>query len=34
VRISNCYLDNGDDAIVLKAGKDADGLRSTGPPRM
>ena len=27
VRISNCYLDNGDDAIVLKAGKDADGLR-------
>ena len=27
VRIANCYLDNGDDAIVLKAGKDADGLR-------
>ena len=27
VRIANCYLDSGDDAIVLKAGKDADGLR-------
>ena len=27
VRIANCYLDNGDDAIVLKSGKDADGLR-------
>ncbi len=27
VRVSDCYLDNGDDAIVLKAGKDADGLR-------
>ncbi|HVT89461.1 MAG TPA: glycoside hydrolase family 28 protein [Tepidisphaeraceae bacterium] len=27
VRISDCNLDNGDDAIVLKAGKDADGLR-------
>ena len=27
VRIANCYLDNGDDAIVLKAGRDADGLR-------
>ena len=31
VRISNCYLDNGDDAIVLKAGKDADGLRGNRP---
>jgi hypothetical protein len=31
VRISNCYLDNGDDAIVLKAGKDADGLRVNRP---
>ena len=31
VRISNCYLDNGDDAIVFKAGKDADGLRVNRP---
>ena len=31
VRISNCYLDNGDDAITLKAGKDADGLRVNRP---
>jgi len=31
VRIANCYLDNGDDAIVLKAGKDADGLRVNRP---
>ncbi|MES1256987.1 MAG: glycoside hydrolase family 28 protein, partial [Acidobacteriota bacterium] len=31
VRISDCYLDNGDDAIVLKAGKDADGLRVNRP---
>jgi polygalacturonase len=31
VRISNCYLDTGDDAIVLKAGKDADGLRVNRP---
>lgn len=30
-RISNCYLDNGDDAITLKAGKDADGLRVNRP---
>src|SRR5581483_5669099 len=27
VRISNCYIDTGDDGIVIKAGKDADGLR-------
>jgi len=27
VRISDSYFDNGDDAITLKAGKDADGLR-------
>jgi polygalacturonase len=27
VRISDCYIDTGDDGIVLKAGKDADGLR-------
>ena len=31
VRVSNCYLDAGDDAITLKAGKDADGLRVNRP---
>lgn len=31
VRIAQCYLDNGDDAITLKAGKDADGLRVNRP---
>ncbi|MGP8243851.1 MAG: glycoside hydrolase family 28 protein [Bryobacteraceae bacterium] len=31
VRISDSYLDNGDDAITLKAGKDADGLRVNRP---
>ena len=31
VRIAGCYLDNGDDAITLKAGKDADGLRVNRP---
>lgn len=31
VRIDNCYLDNGDDALVLKSGKDADGLRVNRP---
>ncbi|MGP8245839.1 MAG: glycoside hydrolase family 28 protein [Bryobacteraceae bacterium] len=31
VRISNCYLDSGDDAITLKAGKDADGMRVNRP---
>ena len=27
VRISDAYIDTGDDGIVLKSGKDADGLR-------
>ena len=31
VRISDCYIDTGDDGIVLKAGKDADGLRVNRP---
>jgi len=31
VRISNCYVDTGDDGIVIKAGKDADGLRVNRP---
>ncbi|HVW19644.1 MAG TPA: glycoside hydrolase family 28 protein [Opitutaceae bacterium] len=31
VRISDCSLDDGDDAITLKAGKDADGLRVNRP---
>lgn len=31
VRVSDCYLDCGDDAITLKAGKDADGLRVNRP---
>ena len=31
VRISNCFLDTGDDAICLKSGKDADGLRVNRP---
>jgi polygalacturonase len=31
VRISNCYIDTGDDGIVIKAGKDADGLRVSRP---
>jgi polygalacturonase len=31
VRISDCDLDAGDDSIVLKAGKDADGLRVNRP---
>jgi len=31
VRISNCNLDAGDDAITLKAGKDADGRRVNRP---
>jgi len=31
VRISNCYIDTGDDGIVIKAGKDADGLRVNHP---
>ena len=31
VRISNCYIDTGDDGIVIKSGKDADGLRVNRP---
>ena len=31
VRISDCYLDTGDDAICLKSGKDTDGLRVNRP---
>jgi len=31
VRIADSYFDNGDDAITLKAGKDADGLRVNRP---
>ncbi|HVU33550.1 MAG TPA: glycoside hydrolase family 28 protein [Opitutaceae bacterium] len=31
VRISDCYVDTGDDGIVIKAGKDADGLRVNRP---
>ena len=31
VRISNCYIDTGDDGIVIKAGKDSDGLRVNRP---
>jgi polygalacturonase len=31
VRIANCYIDTGDDGIVIKAGKDGDGLRVNRP---
>ena len=31
VSIANCYIDTGDDGIVIKAGKDADGLRVNRP---
>lgn len=31
VRISDCYVDTGDDGIVIKSGKDADGLRVNRP---
>jgi polygalacturonase len=31
IRVSNCYIDTGDDGIVIKAGKDADGLRVNRP---
>jgi polygalacturonase len=31
VRISNDYIDTGDDGIVIKSGKDADGLRVNRP---
>ncbi len=31
VHISDCYVDTGDDGIVIKSGKDADGLRVNRP---
>jgi hypothetical protein len=31
VRIANCYIDAGDDGIVIKSGKDADGRRVNRP---
>ena len=31
VRVSDCYIDTGDDGIVIKSGKDADGLRVNRP---
>ena len=31
VRISDCYIDTGDDGIALKSGKDADGRRVNRP---
>jgi polygalacturonase len=31
VRISDCYIDTGDDGIVLKSGKDGDGRRVNRP---
>jgi polygalacturonase len=31
IRIANCYIDTGDDGIVLKSGKDADGRRVNRP---
>lgn len=31
IRIADCTIDTGDDGIVLKAGKDADGLRVNKP---
>lgn len=31
IRIANDYIDTGDDGIVIKAGKDADGLRVNRP---
>jgi polygalacturonase len=31
VRISDCFIESGDDGIVLKSGKDADGLRVNRP---
>ncbi|MGD9155184.1 MAG: glycosyl hydrolase family 28 protein [Bacillota bacterium] len=31
VRISDCHIETGDDGIVLKSGKDADGLRVNRP---
>lgn len=31
IRIANCFIETGDDGIVLKSGKDADGLRVNRP---
>jgi len=31
VRISDCFIETGDDGIVIKSGKDADGLRVNRP---
>lgn len=31
VRVSGCYIDTGDDGMVIKAGKDADGRRVNRP---
>jgi polygalacturonase len=31
IRVSNCYIDTGDDGMVIKSGKDADGLRVNRP---
>src|SRR5664280_140174 len=31
IRISNCFIETGDDGIVIKSGKDADGLRVNRP---
>jgi polygalacturonase len=31
IRIANCYIDTGDDGMVIKSGKDADGLRVNRP---
>jgi polygalacturonase len=31
IRISDCYIETGDDGIVIKSGKDADGLRVNRP---
>jgi polygalacturonase len=33
VRVANDYIDTGDDGIVIKSGKDADGLRVLRPTR-
>jgi len=34
VRISDCYFDTGDDCIVIKSGKDADGRRVNRPTEL
>jgi polygalacturonase len=31
VRVAGCYIDTGDDGMVIKSGKDADGLRVNRP---